>query len=100
MNIIKSPHLVKRVQFRFPKSKRRRIRKKWAKQSKNFKTIPLDEIYRMGNSFVMHPRMAERLRAKIQEDNEKTEENNRNSPLPQGGASDWSNVSRLRGLSW
>ena len=32
------------VQFRFPVSKRKRIRKKWAKRSKNFRTQKTKEV--------------------------------------------------------
>lgn len=43
-----------KVQCRFPRSKKKRIRKKWAKQSKNFewnrRQVPL--IYRMGNIII------------------------------------------------
>lgn len=48
------------VQFRFPRSKRRRIRKKWAKDKHNFKPSP--QILRSGNTLICHPAMAVKLR--------------------------------------
>jgi hypothetical protein len=35
----------RRVQFRFPKSRRKRIRKKWAKQPENFRTETTHAVF-------------------------------------------------------
>jgi hypothetical protein len=43
-------------QVRFPRSKKRRIRKKWTKQRKNFGWVPSPTIYRMGNMIIAHPK--------------------------------------------
>ena len=66
LRIVTEPTLSKRVQVKFPKSKKRRMRKKWAKDQKNWKTVPLDTIYQMGNTLIMHPAMAERFRKVVQ----------------------------------
>lgn len=47
--------LADRVQFRFPRSKKVRIRRKWARQAKNFKVVPRRECLRVGNSLHFHP---------------------------------------------
>ncbi|MBY0525582.1 MAG: hypothetical protein K2R98_19410 [Gemmataceae bacterium] len=44
-----------RVQVRFPRSKKRRIRRKWAKQAKNFRLVPRPDIIRVGNGLYAHP---------------------------------------------
>jgi hypothetical protein len=41
------------VQIKYPRSKKSRIRKKWAKQSKNFKQTVKHVTYRFGNSVIM-----------------------------------------------
>lgn len=44
----------KRVQYRFPRSKSRRIRRKWAKDCRNFRTVstwPKGQILMMGRVF-------------------------------------------------
>ncbi len=46
-NLIASPYLGDTVQVRFPKSKKRRIRKKWAKRSQNWRVKPSDRGYVM-----------------------------------------------------
>lgn len=47
MPIFQSPLIpkLKRVQFRFPRSKKKRIQKKWKKNDKNFKQVPNDTAY-------------------------------------------------------
>lgn len=58
-----SAHLVERKQVRFPRSKRRRIRKKWSKRMENWRESPSPYIYQlMGRTLVMHPAMLVRLR--------------------------------------
>ncbi len=61
MNIIVSPHCLKRgPQFRFPHSKKKRIRNKWAKRDRNFRWLP--QMYRMGETIIAHPVMARELK--------------------------------------
>lgn len=43
--IIESDHLIERIQVRFPRSKKNRIRKKWAKRTENWVTIPRQEVF-------------------------------------------------------
>ena len=60
--VYSSPHMCDRVQFRFPRTKKRRIRKKWAKRVENWKTVPWDKVYRMGDAIYAHPIMIEKLK--------------------------------------
>lgn len=67
LKIVTSPHLprFKLVQFRFPKSKRKRIRMKWAKRPENFKQVPSHTMYRMGDTVVVHPDDLSKIKAEV-----------------------------------
>jgi len=67
LQIIESSNLI--VQFRKPVSKKRRIRKKWAKQKENWR--PDRHAYRMGNQVLVHPTMAAAIRRESSEPNAK-----------------------------
>lgn len=56
------------AQFRFPRSKRRRIRAKWRKDRRNWKRIPTGEVYQIGDTLYMHPDMMAKLAEKIGRD--------------------------------
>jgi len=56
--VIVSPHLPKfeMKQFRFPKTKKKRIQKKWAKQEKNFKQVKIKRLcVFIGDTIIAHP---------------------------------------------
>ena len=57
IQFISEPSMVDRYQFRFPRSKKRRIRKKWAKRAKNFRSTPQPFVYWMKDQNLMigHP---------------------------------------------
>lgn len=59
MKIIESRFLLE--QFRIPKSKKRRIRRKWAMRPENFRPN-IRSGYIFEGAFVCHPKMAEILR--------------------------------------
>lgn len=63
MKIIESTNIVE--QFRFPRTKKRRIRNKWAKRPENQR--PASKAVLMGDAFVCHPFFAARLRKEIAE---------------------------------
>ena len=71
VRVLESEHLVIREQVRFPRSKRKRIRKKWAKRPENWAERPDPDIYRMADpitgrvQLVCHPETARRLREMI-----------------------------------
>lgn len=52
--IIENPKLV--IQFRFPRSKKKRIRKKWSKNPLNFK--PDEHVYISHDRCLAHPLIA------------------------------------------
>lgn len=54
---------IRRVQFKFPRTKKKRILKKWKKNSKNFKLfeIPKQEFLIIGNKIIGHPHYIKEL---------------------------------------
>jgi len=52
----------KHIQFRFPKSKKKRIRNKWAKREGNFKWKKVYSIIKMPGYLVVHSKMFEQLK--------------------------------------
>jgi hypothetical protein len=63
LSIVESVHLV--VQHRHPRTKNRRIRKKWAKRKENFKPIPTPLVNAALGVVYVHPVVARRLRAAL-----------------------------------
>ena len=66
--IIEEPamEIEKRVQFRFPKSKKRRIRKKWSRRSENWKDVPQSGILMVNGTLFIHPLRMTELRAQLE----------------------------------
>jgi hypothetical protein len=60
-----------REQVHFPRSKKRRIRKKWAKRPANWKVTvtPLECYMQVGGVIYMHPVVLERLRRELDDHN-------------------------------
>ena len=63
--MIQSGYCTTRQQYRFPRSKRERIRRKWAQRERNFRHMPDQNMYvsRDQGAVIMHPatwRMLER----------------------------------------
>jgi hypothetical protein len=52
-------------QFRFPASKKRRIRNKWAQRPCNWKPITDSGVLVQGKTLICHPVYAAKLRAQI-----------------------------------
>lgn len=69
VNIIPTPYLTERKQFRFPASKKGRIRKKWRKETRNWRTSASPKIIAMGNQLLAHPDTIELLKRKLSEKN-------------------------------
>ncbi len=61
MQIIESALCVARQQFRFPRTKKRRTRAKWAAREQNFRSTPT--AWSLGTTLYCHPAIAARLRA-------------------------------------
>lgn len=68
VQIITSPRLVESRQFRFPRSKKKRIRKKWMRRSANFKNFPSRTILQIGGQWVMHPEILRQIKCKLNDD--------------------------------
>ncbi len=68
-NILKvkniSPYTFIKKQVKFPRSKKKRIRKKWAKQEKNFSLFPSSLV--LYSELVSNPTIIEKLKSKIKE---------------------------------
>ena len=64
--LFESPNLLE--QFRFPKSKKKRIRAKWAKRSCNWR--PSSKIISMdgGRKLICHPELIDKIRKQLAED--------------------------------
>lgn len=54
-----------RVQVRFPRSKKRRIRKKWAADPRNYRSVLRERIVRMGDVWLVSSAAAAKLKAKV-----------------------------------
>lgn len=66
VQIIEDIHCTETLRFpRLPKSRKRRIRDKWRKKYPQFRTVPARHMYRMGDTFIMHPVRAAELRAEL-----------------------------------
>lgn len=60
IRVLESSHCQERVQFRFPRSKKKRIRNKWIKREENVRYEP--RAYRFQGQVICHPSIAKRLR--------------------------------------
>ena len=59
-------YLDKRIQYRFPKSHKKRICKKWKKLNRNFKYIPDTNIYVIEEGILVgHPTIIKNIKKKI-----------------------------------
>ena len=70
--VVLDPRMGKYIQVKFPRSKKKRIRRKWRKNHKNYAWVSDGQVYQMGGRLYMHPAMWERL---------KKEMNKRNDPI-------------------
>ena len=59
IKIIASTYCTTRQQYRFPRSKKKRMQKKWRKDQRNWREQPV--MYMFGNDFVAHPENIVRL---------------------------------------
>jgi hypothetical protein len=66
MPVYKSNHCVVMEQYRFPKSKKKRIRKKWRKETRNFKCLPDPQMYLLKDkAWIGHPATIQKLMEKV-----------------------------------
>ncbi len=61
--IVETDSAIALVQYRFPRSKKRRIKEKWAKNRNNYRILPT--CYKFGDVFVAHPEYLAEVRRKI-----------------------------------
>jgi len=65
MRIFPNVNLMERFQFRFPRSKGRRIRTKWSKQGRNWSTRPDTHVYMTPDGIYCHPVIASAIQNTI-----------------------------------
>lgn len=65
LKIFPDRYMTERKQTRFPRSKKIRIRRKWAKNPKNWGEVPSTKIYRLEDCLIMHPAMIKKLQRKL-----------------------------------
>jgi len=66
IKLVESEHLIERIQTKFPRTKRKRIQKKWMKQSKNYSSFPSKDILKLSSdTWVCHPLIAKEIRRNI-----------------------------------
>jgi len=61
MKVIQSPYATEKRQFRFPRTQKKRIMKKWRKQERNYKHLPCMYINKIGGTLIVHPEIYNRL---------------------------------------
>jgi hypothetical protein len=71
-NIIIDSQLVKKIQTRFPRSKKKRIQKKWRNNRANFITVPDQNFYRFQGKIACHPVMFQKLKEELQKEQRST----------------------------
>lgn len=67
--ITTSVYALRREQFRFPTSRKKRIRKKWAKREGNYRQVPclikIAAIGTMPERWIVHPQLWEKFRREV-----------------------------------
>lgn len=69
LKVYECPWMTVREQVRFPRSKKRRIRKKWAKQQRNYGQVPSSEVILLADAVHMHPATLQKFRRKLNKEN-------------------------------
>jgi len=69
LTLFSDPNCVKieRAQVRFPRSKKRRMREKWAKQEKNWRTTYTPTAYIHGHMLIAHPILIDHLQRTVRQ---------------------------------
>lgn len=68
---IRTSHLMYQwedVQWRFPRSKKMRIRQKWAKDRRNWRSVMVPTAAMVGGVLVAHPSIVEKIKRKVLRD--------------------------------
>lgn len=66
LKIVESHACVARKQVKFPRSKKKRIRKKWSKNHKYYSDVLSSKFYRYQDMIICHPVMARQVRDKLE----------------------------------
>ena len=63
--LVSSTLMSERKQFRFPKSKKKRIRKKWSKRESNYRYEPMKQYYIINDTIYAHPSVIKKIKEGI-----------------------------------
>jgi hypothetical protein len=64
-NMITDSTLVKKKLTRMCRSKKRRVKKKWLGNDRNYTSIPDESIYMFGGTYICHPQNTQVLHAAV-----------------------------------
>ena len=87
LKILQNAYLTKTFQYRFPRCKSKRIAKKWRKDTRNFKTVPSNDIWVVSESgtAICHPDTARLIAEKMKHEfDERIESSLYDLMMPQG----------------
>ena len=66
LKLVCDPHLTEWVRRPIlPKTKRKRIRRKWMRKYPQGAAIPKEVVYQMGDTLIVHPAIAAQLQARL-----------------------------------
>ncbi len=66
LKFIESVFACNRIQFRFPRSKKKRIQNKWSKRDENYKNVP--EMFKLGDTIYGHPTLINKIKGEFKEE--------------------------------
>lgn len=68
VDVYVDPYLpnTRRVQFRFPKSRKRRIRKKWEKDARNWRTEEIYTAFRINGKLVVNEACYRKMQSEVE----------------------------------
>lgn len=60
LRVFSQPYMADWKQVKFPRSKKKRIQKKWSRRPENYRDVPWGTFYRIGDAIYAHPMMIEK----------------------------------------
>ena len=70
LEFIGNQYMYDYVQVRKPRSKKKRIQKKWRKNPANYQMVPWTTMYQFGQQIIAHPQKIQELRQSLDSDRE------------------------------
>ena len=69
MLIVTSDAMVDRVRYRYCRSKKKRIKKKWAKDPRNYRNVPKTDVIVRFDTIVCHPAILDSIKRLMERTN-------------------------------